>query len=157
MDLLHTQEKGSARLHERLIYGKGEAGIEWDTQVWSELPGERDVYQIWGGGRAGWWGGERCPGFRLWVLYTLHSLYVWISKGESSRHPRRGVSACIFPALTSPAQGPVRVALVLLLLYFPSTPAASHLSPAIPPLCQMSHTVTKGGSPLLDSLLNCAP
>lgn len=130
--------------------GRGEAGIEWDPQVWSELPGERDVYQTGGGG-------ELCPGFRLWILYTLHSLYLWISKGESSRHPGRGVSACIFPALTSPAQGPVRVASVLHLLSFPSKPAASHPSPAIPPLGHMSHTVTKGGSPLLDSLLNCAP
>lgn len=81
-------------------------------------------------------------------MYTLHSLYLWISKDESSRHPGRGVSACIFPALTSPAQGPIRVASVLLLLSFPSTPAASHPSPAIPPLCQMSHPVTKGGSRL---------
>lgn len=37
--------------------GRGKAGIEWDTQVCSELPGERDVCQI--GGGASWlvgWG-----------------------------------------------------------------------------------------------------
>lgn len=84
MDLLETEEKGSAGLNERLIFGRQDGGGGWGGRRmggklrrapklllraawWMVMFTERET----AGRGAGRGAGQLGPGFELWIVYSL--------------------------------------------------------------------------------------